>query len=135
MKAVSSLVHAWKSRSKPVKHQVISGDFNVTLPSSCHPITGKHVHKRQNYCKKRVDAIMDWLASLELKALNTWIPGPTDSQQTWTWKNSRGFRSQIDYICAPRAWTAQSAVQEAWSVKSDHWPVLANITVPASFGR
>eukprot|EP00973_Karenia_brevis_P079675 11055441-Karenia_brevis.AAC.1 len=135
MAAISGLVHAWKSRSKPVKQVIICGDFNVTLPAGCPPITSTHVHRRQNHCKKRVDALMDWLASFELTAVNTWRPDAMDCQQTWTWQSSRGFRSQIDYICTPGSCIAKAAVLDGWKIKSDHWPLLAHVTVPASLGR
>ena len=42
---------------------------------------------------------MEWIVSLELRAVNTCPAELGDGRELWTWGNANGVRIQIDYIC------------------------------------
>lgn len=145
MTRISALIELWKSSQRPLKHLVLGGDLNVSLPAYRLPITGPHIYERPTHSKHRVDSVLDWLAGLQLRASNTWVPELTRSQQTWTWKNSKGHRAQLDYICPSESLLGRAWVEASWPIKSDHCPISAalwgltplgqlRIPVPSSVG-
>ena len=134
MTRISALIHNWKSHRKPVKHVILGGDLNVTLPSNLHPITGPHVFNRCIRNKERVTIILDWLAELSLVALNTFPPEKAHSQQSWTRANTKGSRTQIDYIFMPQGFAGHAWVECPWKIPSDHFPVCAAISALQKLG-
>ena len=123
---IMALIHSWKSmRKTPVRNFVVGGDFNLTLPKNCFPISGNHVLERMPKSKVRLDTLLDLLSAAGVRAMNTFDPDVWDDTQMKTWQNKRGHRSQIDYICAPQEFVGTACVETSWKIKSDHWPVAA----------
>eukprot|EP00973_Karenia_brevis_P008453 1142864-Karenia_brevis.AAC.1 len=78
---------------------------------------------------------MDWLAELQLMALNTWPAEAMHPKQTWTWQNKKGHRSQIDYLLLSEDFLGQAWVEDDWPIKSDHCPVAASLRTTQSLGN
>lgn len=135
MSEVSALVHPWKSKHKPIVSIVLAGDFKVTLPPDCHPVTGSHVYHKPLRCKERVRRIMEWIVQFGLVALNSWKPADFAPQQSWTWSNGRGAFSQIDYICTPEEFVGKAYVETEFGIPSDHCPVIARVCAKSPIGR
>ena len=101
MEEISAIVHSWKTRSENAAlHLVLGGDLKITLPANRSPFTGTRILERQHRTGiQRREEVMEWMVSLELGAVNTFPAEVGDGQELWTWGNSNGVRTQIDYIC------------------------------------
>ena len=107
---------------------ILGGDLNTTLPAGYADITGPCVLHRSGQNRERIRTIMEWLASWKLRALNTWPGDSSDSTALDTWSNTRGARTQIDYVCVSPCFTGMAAVNPSLGVKTDHVPIDARIT-------
>eukprot|EP00972_Heterocapsa_arctica_P060592 8938437-Heterocapsa_arctica.AAC.1 len=67
----------------------MAGDFNTSLPSDTAEVTGTHIFPRRTIAKprERISMLVEWLASMEMRALNTFEEGcMRGKEECWTWK-------------------------------------------------
>ena len=123
---ISAVVHSWKTRSENAAlHIVLGGDLNITLPANRSPFTGTRILERQHRTGiQRREEVMEWMVSLELRAVSIFPAEIGDGQELWTWGNSNGVRTQIDYICCSEGLLGVASVPTEWKTKSDHRPVV-----------
>jgi len=110
-------LRSWKNRdhrskTEPIKHIIIGSDCNLTLKSSIPHITGNQVWERENPHEFRVrhEALVDFLSQFKMRALNTFVSQRSATQPKWTWANTQGSRTQIDYL-----FISEDVVGESWA--------------------
>ena len=127
----------------PSQHSlIVAGDFNTGLRQRS-PQTGSAIVQSGNAVSAPDQVrFQQMLAQFDLRALNTFRPGP--GKHTFQTTPTGGSLSQIDYILirGSRTDNRAKAVQiirnapvGAWRGGSRHFPILANIAIKCFYGK
>ena len=133
---VQQYIHSLKANNPNVSYHIVAlGDFNVELPK-IPGITGDMVLHGRSYGAE--SSVLEWLRSLDLRALNTFATPGNDggTEQLWTWGQGRkrARKTQIDYICPSELITGYAhSLPRPGTVlhKSDHIPIFAVLEFPS----